>query len=99
MGILKCSVGHFIFVTFLRALRQRCPQTFFFFYLRNGIPKIFLIEIPELEIRPHGHIDGPRVEKVPINYSMAPHHCLLRLHLIYTFYPQMPRDINEILSL
>lgn len=83
----------------LGALGQRCPHVFFFLYLRNCVPKICPIEMPELEIRSYGHIDRSTVEKVPINYSMASHICLLRLHLIHIFYPQIPRNINKILSL
>lgn len=43
---------------------------FFFSYLRNCAPQIFLIETLELEMKPHGHIDGATAE-MPINYLMA----------------------------
>lgn len=70
----------------LRALRHWCLHIFSF-YLRNYVPGIFLTETTELEIRPYGHMDGSTAETVPINYSMAPHHCLLRLHLIHNILP------------
>ena len=63
------------------------------------VPKIFPVQTLELEIRPHGHINGSTAGGVPISYSVV-HTVACSGSIKYTiFYPQMPRDINEMLAL
>lgn len=79
------AILYSIFV--LRTLRQRCLHAFSSFCLRNCAPEMFLMETPELDIGPYGHIDGSTAERALMNYSMALHHFLLRLHLIHNILP------------